>query len=110
MAAKKEREMPLSKCGCGERTKGGIFRPGHDAKYHSMMKGPKPMKVNKQVVISTVSEIAPFVSLVRSAAADAVNTLRHLAASEPDGLEVLRQIKFKKIGRHPLEDRPLNLI
>lgn len=25
-------------CGCGEMTKGGRFRPGHDAKYHSAQK------------------------------------------------------------------------
>lgn len=23
------------KCGCGEYTRGGTFRPGHDARYHS---------------------------------------------------------------------------
>ena len=25
-------------CGCGEMTKGGTFRPGHDAKYHAALK------------------------------------------------------------------------
>lgn len=24
-------------CGCGEFTKGGIFRPGHDARYHARL-------------------------------------------------------------------------
>lgn len=24
-------------CGCGEKTKGGRFRPGHDARYHSRL-------------------------------------------------------------------------
>jgi len=75
-----------------------------------MMRGPKPEKVDRQVVISTVSEIAPFVSRVRSSAAKAVKALMHLTASEADGLEVLRQIKYYKIGRHPLEDRPMNLV
>lgn len=29
------KETPLCLCGCGEHTKGGKFRPGHDARYHS---------------------------------------------------------------------------
>lgn len=29
---------PLCKCGCGERTKGGRFRPGHDSRYHQALK------------------------------------------------------------------------
>ncbi len=37
-APKATAEGPLCKCGCGEHTKGGTFRPGHDAKYHSAQK------------------------------------------------------------------------
>ncbi len=36
-----ERQAPepkLCKCGCGEYTRGGIFRPGHDARYHAAEK------------------------------------------------------------------------
>lgn len=29
---------PECLCGCGERTKGGRFRPGHDARYHAAQK------------------------------------------------------------------------
>lgn len=30
-------ETPLCLCGCGERTKGGEFRPGHDARYKAQL-------------------------------------------------------------------------
>lgn len=31
-------------CGCGEMTKGGVYRPGHDARHHAALKaaGKKP--------------------------------------------------------------------
>lgn len=29
---------PECTCGCGERTKGGRFRPGHDSRYHARLK------------------------------------------------------------------------
>lgn len=29
---------PLCLCGCGDFTKGGKFRPGHDARYHAAQK------------------------------------------------------------------------
>lgn len=47
---KVEKEFPLCLCGCvdekGNRqhTKGGRFRPGHDARYHAALKGPRPEK------------------------------------------------------------------
>ena len=31
-------EGPECLCGCKERTKGGRFRPGHDARYHAAQK------------------------------------------------------------------------
>lgn len=45
--------FPMCACGCkdeeGNRqfTKGGKYRPGHDAKHHSALKGPKPSRVAK---------------------------------------------------------------
>jgi hypothetical protein len=30
-------DKPLCLCGCGEQTKGGEFRPGHDARYKSQL-------------------------------------------------------------------------
>ena len=30
-----DKAQPACKCGCGEHTKGGQFRPGHDARYHA---------------------------------------------------------------------------
>lgn len=32
-----DEEQPTCICGCGEQTKGGKFRPGHDAKYKSTL-------------------------------------------------------------------------
>jgi hypothetical protein len=29
---------PDCQCGCGERTRGGKFKPGHDARYHARLK------------------------------------------------------------------------
>lgn len=34
-AVRKAKEPKECKCGCGEMTKGGIFKPGHDARYHA---------------------------------------------------------------------------
>ena len=28
---------PMCLCGCGQRTKGGRFKPGHDAKLHGKL-------------------------------------------------------------------------
>lgn len=39
---KAEKVFPICKCGCGESTRGGIFRPGHDAKYYSAIGGHTP--------------------------------------------------------------------
>ena len=36
-APRKAKEPIACKCGCGEMTKGGRFRPGHDARYHSAL-------------------------------------------------------------------------
>lgn len=37
-AAAKSKDPRACECGCGENTKGGRFRPGHDAKLHSRQK------------------------------------------------------------------------
>jgi len=37
-AAKATKTTPICLCGCGETTKGGRFRPGHDARYHAAQK------------------------------------------------------------------------
>jgi hypothetical protein len=35
--AKAKRESPICLCGCGSRTKGGVFRPGHDARLRGKL-------------------------------------------------------------------------
>lgn len=37
-APKTPKEMPPCLCGCGETTKGGKYRPGHDARHHAALK------------------------------------------------------------------------
>lgn len=32
------KDKPLCRCGCGERTGGGSYRPGHDARHVSQLK------------------------------------------------------------------------
>lgn len=50
---KVEKEFPLCGCGCGERTKGGRFKPGHDARFYSQEKakteGPKAERKHREV-------------------------------------------------------------
>lgn len=104
-------------CGCGEMTKGGLWRPGHDAKYQSILKGPKPQKPDKRIItVSNPSEVGPLVEHVRETALLAAQALVKLTAkftaNKLDGLEVLRKIKFDPMGWDPLDDPPrsLNLI
>lgn len=35
---KQGKSMPLCRCGCNEHTKGGVYRPGHDARHHSELR------------------------------------------------------------------------
>jgi hypothetical protein len=44
VAAPKKRGPRECSCGCGEMTKGGAYRPGHDARHHAALKaaGKKP--------------------------------------------------------------------
>jgi len=93
-------------------TKGGLWRPGHDARYQNKVKGAKPKDNRRLLIVSSPSDVAPLVHRISEMASVAVHTLVKLAASELDGLEVLRKMKFDAIGWHPLDDpaRPLNLI
>jgi hypothetical protein len=85
-------------------TKGGLWRPGHDARRQSVLKGAKPKRNQRLLTVSSPSEVAPLVDRIREMAAVAVHALVKLTASELDGLEVLRKIKFDAIGWHPLDD------
>lgn len=35
--AKSKRDHPVCLCGCGDRTKGGTFLPGHDARLRGKL-------------------------------------------------------------------------
>jgi hypothetical protein len=59
--------------------------------------------------IHSLAEVEPLLAQVRSAADQTAQAIRGLVDAEPDGIEVLRRMKFTKIARHPLADRPLNL-
>lgn len=63
-----------------------------------------------QIELHNARKIPPLVRRVRSAADLTVGSLREVLAGSNDSLAILRDLKFNKIGRHPLEDRSLNLI
>src|SRR5579863_2227670 len=42
-----KKPKPFCLCGCGEQTKGGRFKPGHDAKYHSAQKEKEHPRLKK---------------------------------------------------------------
>src|SRR5271166_2030220 len=63
-----------------------------------------------QTTILTVAEIDPLLERVRAAAGRTTQAIGRLISSEPDGVEVLRQMKFTEMACHPIDDRPLNLI
>ncbi len=65
---------------------------------------------NMQTTILTVAEIDPLLERVRTAAGRTTQAIGRLISSEPDGVEVLRQMKFTEMAWHPIDDRPLNLI
>lgn len=62
------------------------------------------------LTIHSLAEVEPLLAQVRSAADQAVRSIRRLVDAEPDGIEVLRRMKFTEMARHPLADRPLNLV
>ncbi|HTV27355.1 MAG TPA: hypothetical protein VMF32_06210 [Xanthobacteraceae bacterium] len=57
-----------------------------------------------------MAEVEPLLAQVRSAADQTAQAIRCLVDAEPDGIEVLRRMKFTEMARHPLADRPLNLV
>lgn len=60
--------------------------------------------------IHSRAEIDPLLERVRVAATRTALALARLTDSEPDGLEVLRRMKFTEMAWHPLDDRQLNLV
>ena len=60
--------------------------------------------------ILTVAEIDPLLERVRAAAGRTTQAIGRLITSKPDGIEVLRQMKFTEMAWHPVDDRPLNLV
>jgi hypothetical protein len=61
-------------------------------------------------VVASPAEIGPLLERVQTAAACTAQMFSTLVASRTEPLELLRQFKFQKIGRHPLEHRELNFI
>jgi hypothetical protein len=57
--------------------------------------------------VSTVEEVDGLLALIRASAARAHDWI---AAFNGDPLELLRELKYSPVGRHPIEDRPLNLV
>ena len=55
--------------------------------------------------ILTIAEIDPLLERVRLAAARTTQAISRLLASEPDGVEVLRKMKFTEMAWHPVDDR-----
>src|SRR5260370_40161155 len=60
--------------------------------------------------ILPTAEIDPLLERVRAAATRTVQAIGRLTASEPNGVEVLRQMQFSEMAWHPVDDRSLNLI
>lgn len=59
------------------------------------------------MLIESLQQVDDNIARVR---ASARRTADWLAAHRGDPLELLRQLKFDPVGRHPVEDRPLNVI
>jgi hypothetical protein len=60
--------------------------------------------------VRSVAEVDPLIAHVRRAGDATLRRIRDLVLSENESLAVLRQFKFATLGRHPLDDRDLNLI
>jgi hypothetical protein len=64
-----------------------------------------------QRIVRTVDDIKPLFELVRSAANLTAQELATLTKSEPDGIDLLRQMKFTEMAWHPLDDnKRLNIV
>lgn len=59
-APRKAREPQSCKCGCGEMTKGGMFKPGHDARYHSAVAKAEGAKAVDAADAAQASDEADF--------------------------------------------------
>lgn len=57
--------------------------------------------------VSTTEDVDRYMEIIRTSAA-----LAHdwIAAFRGDPVELLRELKYSPVGRHPIEDRPLNLV
>jgi hypothetical protein len=64
---------------------------------------------NLIVVIDNIQQIEPKRAAVRAAAEQATTELARLSRDRT-GLTLLESVRFMEIGRHPLEDRVLNLV
>jgi len=62
------------------------------------------------LTIHSEAEVEPWLARVRAAADRTAQAVRRLVDDEPDGIEVLRQMKFEKIAWQPLGDEQLNLV
>jgi len=56
------------------------------------------------------SELDALVTLIRVSAQRTTRRLKDVLATETDGLQFLRLMKFSGVGQHPTEDRDLNII
>ena len=62
------------------------------------------------VTVHTLAEVEPLLAQVRAAADRAAQAVRRLVEAEPNGIEVLRRMKFTEMAWHPLADRQLNFV
>jgi hypothetical protein len=62
------------------------------------------------IEVTSVDDLDALVNSIRSSAQRTVRRLKEVMASETEGLQVLRLMKFSGVGHHPTEDRPLNII
>ena len=60
-------------------------------------------------ILSSIKEIKALEASVRQAAEVTWSSLAKLLVEDIDALSILRRIRFEKIGRHPTQDRDLNL-
>lgn len=62
------------------------------------------------VQVRSNQDLDALAQTIRLSAQQAARSLRDILAIKDDGLQVLRMMKFAGIGRHPTEDRDLNII
>jgi hypothetical protein len=62
------------------------------------------------VLVKNHKEVEKQVQLVRTSAERTAHAMRMLLANEPEGLQVLKFVKFKEIGHHPVDDSKLNIL